>query len=225
MLAMLVSIVLSVLLLFSVPGWAAEGEVFPDLDINDPVALQEGSRVLEEELKLAARPQTYLLIDLVSGVIQIKARGVDLHRLPIAAWTVTELPRLTGTFRLTARPPVVRRKIDPSATTEQEPISLSDMPTEYRRFTRDDGMDSRDKPEGMETTSCLEAAPCGSSITGRSLDHQPDTLERASPVLSLVHRGWDACGHPSPLRAIANHLCQSTLRFGTLIPKIQQRAA
>jgi len=132
MLAMLVSIVLSVLLLFPVPGWAAEGEVFPDLDINDPVALQEGSRVLEEELKLAARPQTYLLIDLVEGVIQIKARGVDLHRLPVAAWTVTELPRLTGTFRLTARPPVVRRKIDPSATTEQEPISLSDMPTEYR---------------------------------------------------------------------------------------------
>jgi hypothetical protein len=132
MLAMLVSIALSVLLLFSVPGWAAEGEVFPDLDINDSLALQEGSRVLEEELKLAARPQTYLLIDLVSGIIQIKARGVDLHRLPIAAWTVTELPRLTGTFRLTARPPVVRRKIDPSATTEQEPISLSDMPTEYR---------------------------------------------------------------------------------------------
>jgi hypothetical protein len=132
MLFMPLSLILSVLLLFPVPGWAAEGEVFPDLDINDPVALQEGSRVLEEELKLAARPQTYLLIDLVAGVIQIKARGVDLHRLPVAAWTVTELPRLTGTFRLTARPPVVRRKIDPSATTEQEPISLSDMPTEYR---------------------------------------------------------------------------------------------
>jgi len=104
MLAMLVSIVLSVLLLFPVPGWAAEGGVFPDLDINEPVALQEGSRVIEEELKLAARPQTYLILDLVSGAIQIKARGVDLHRIPIAAWTVTELPRLTGTFRLTARP-------------------------------------------------------------------------------------------------------------------------
>lgn len=132
MLFMPLSILLSVVLLFSVPGWAAEGEAFPDLDMNNPVALQEGSRVLEEELKLAARPQTYLLMDLVSGVIQIKARGVELHRLPIAAWTATELPRLTGIFRLTARPPVVRRKIDPSATTEQEPISLSDMPTEYR---------------------------------------------------------------------------------------------
>ncbi|SPP64383.1 exported hypothetical protein [Nitrospira lenta] len=129
---MLVSIALSMLLLFPVPGWTAEGEVFPDLDTSDPVALQEGSRVLEEELKLAARPQTYLLIDLMSGGIYIKARGVDLHRLSITAWTATELSRLTGTFRLTARPPVIRRKIDPSATAEQEPISLSDMPTEYR---------------------------------------------------------------------------------------------
>ncbi len=132
MLFMPLSIILPMVLLLSAPSWAAEGEVFPDLDINDPAALQEGSRVLEEELKLAARPQTYLLLDLVAGVIQIKSRGVDLHRLPIAAWTGTELPRLTGTFRLIARPPVVRRKITPSATTEQEPISLSDMPTEYR---------------------------------------------------------------------------------------------
>lgn len=153
MLFMSLSIILSAVLFFPVPGWAAEGEVFPDLDINDPVVLQEGSRVLEEELKLAARPQTYLLIDLVSGVIQIKARGVDLHRLPIAAWTVTELPRLTGTFRLTARPPVVRRKIDPAATTEQEPISLSDMPTEYRlSFT---------PPMTMEVESATEQGAMG----------------------------------------------------------------
>ena len=129
---MLVSMLCAGVLFLAAPSWAAEGEIFPDLDINHPSALQEASRVLEEELKLAARPQTYLLIDLVSGAIQIKARGVELHRLPLAAWTVTALPRLTGTFRLTARPSVNRRKIDPSATTEQEPISLSDMPTEYR---------------------------------------------------------------------------------------------
>jgi len=127
-----VPVILAALLFLAVPGWAAEGEVFPDLDINNPSALQEASRVLEEELKLAARPQTYLLVDLVAGTILIKARGVDLHRLPIATWSVTERPRLAGTFRLIARPPVLRRKIDPAATTEQEPISLSDMPTEYR---------------------------------------------------------------------------------------------
>lgn len=132
MLFMPAPFILAALLFLAAPGWAAEGEVFPDLDINNPSALQEGSRVLEEELKLAARPQTYLLVDLVAGSILIKARGVDLHRLPIVAWSVTELPRLAGTFRLIARPPVIRRKIDPSVTTEQEPISLSDMPTEYR---------------------------------------------------------------------------------------------
>lgn len=120
------------ILLHTAPTWAAEGDLFLDLDMSDPAALQEASRVLEEEIRLAARPQTYLLIDLVSGFIWIKARGVDLHRLPIAAWSVTVLPRLTGTFRLQARPPVVRRRIDPSATIEQEPISLADMPTAYR---------------------------------------------------------------------------------------------
>jgi len=132
MLFMPVSIIFAAVLLLAVPGWAAEGDVFSDIDMNNPSALQEASRVLEEELKLAARPQTYLLVDLASGAIQIKARGVDLHRLPIAAWTATGLPRLSGTFRLTTRPSVIRRKINPSATTEQEPISLSDMPTEYR---------------------------------------------------------------------------------------------
>lgn len=132
MLLMPAPIILAALLILTVPSWAAEGEVFPDLDINNPSALQEGSRVLEEELKLAARPQTYFLVDLVAGTILIKARGVDLHRLPIATWSATELPRLAGTFRLIARPPVIRRKIDPSATTEQEPISLADMPTEYK---------------------------------------------------------------------------------------------
>lgn len=148
-----VSMLFVAVLFLAVPSWAAEGEVFPDLDMNDPSALQEASRVLEEELKLAARPQTYLLIDLVSGAIHIKARGVDLHRLPIAAWMGTELPRLTGIFRLTARPPVIRRKIDPSATTEQEPISLSDMPTEYRlSFTPAMTMDveSADSQGAME---------------------------------------------------------------------------
>ena len=126
------SILLVAVLFLAVPGWAAEGDLFPDLDMNNPSVLREASRVLEEELKLAARPQTYLLIDFVSEAIQIKARGVELHRLPIAAWSVTGFPRLTGTFRLTARPSVIRRKIDPSATTEQEPISLTDMPVEYR---------------------------------------------------------------------------------------------
>lgn len=113
-------------------GWAAEYDAFPDLKRDDPAALREATRVLEEEVKLAARPQTYLLLDLPAGAVRIKGRGVDLHRISILRWAATAPHQLTGTFRLAARPPVVRRKIDPSATTEQEPIALADMPTDYQ---------------------------------------------------------------------------------------------
>lgn len=85
-------------------------------------------------------------------------------------------------------------------------------------------MDSRYEPEGLEATPGLEAASCGSPIIRRSSDDQHDTLERAGPVLSLVHRGWDASSDPSPLRAVANHLCQVILRFMDLIPKMQKLA-
>ncbi|MBA5866529.1 MAG: hypothetical protein GDA67_07515 [Nitrospira sp. CR1.3] len=103
-----------------------------DVDINDPAALQEATRVLADELKLAARPQTYLLIDLVSQAVVIKARGVEMHRLSILRWSVESLENMTGIFRLTARPPIVRRKVTPSAAAGQDPISLSDMPVSYR---------------------------------------------------------------------------------------------
>lgn len=121
------------LLLFSFAstGWAGEVETFPNLDLNDPRSLQEASRVLEAEIKLAARPQTYVLVDLVSRTIQIKGRGIELHRIPIVTWSAGSLRDLKDIHRLIARPPVVRRKIDPAAAVEQEPISLDDMPVEY----------------------------------------------------------------------------------------------
>jgi len=120
-----------VLFSFVTPAWGADVEAFPDLDMNDPASLREASRVLEEELKLAARPRTYVVIDLVTATIQIKNRGIDLHRIPIAAWSASAREQMAGTFRLITRPPVVRRKVNPSATVEQEPISLADMPTQY----------------------------------------------------------------------------------------------
>ena len=123
------AIVLSLVLVSSC--WGADYDAFPDLNRDDPAALREATRVLEEELKLAARPHTYLLLDLPERVLRIKGRGVDLYRISIMKWIVSASPQLTGTFRLISRPPVVRRKIDPSSTTEQEPISLADMPTDY----------------------------------------------------------------------------------------------
>jgi hypothetical protein len=119
------------LLAFAAPGRAAELEPFPNLRLDDPASLQEATRVLEEEIKLAARPHTYLVIDLVAAAVLIKGRGVELHRIPIERWSLTRWEDVTGLFRVVERPPVVRRKIDPTAAAEQEPISLADMPVAY----------------------------------------------------------------------------------------------
>ena len=119
------------LLAFTAPSWGKDPEIFPDLNLNNPHELKEASRVLEEELKLAARPQTYLLIDLGTNTIHIKGRGIGLHQIPIMTWSAESREDLKGTHRLVARPSVVRRKIEPGAGVEQEPISLADMPTDY----------------------------------------------------------------------------------------------
>jgi hypothetical protein len=112
-------------------GRAAEPEVIPDLNPNDPAALREAVRLLNEEVKLAARPRTYVVIDLVAQAIFIKGRGLELHRLPIERWTASRLADIAPGFRLRERPAVTRRKIEPAVGAEQPPISLDDMPTEY----------------------------------------------------------------------------------------------
>jgi hypothetical protein len=122
---------LVILLVSQTPSWGADSDAFPDIEKNDAVALQEASRVLGEELKLAARSQAYLLIDLVAYTIEIKARGVTLHPIPVTEWSASAIEQMTGAFRLDARPLLVRRKIEPSLTAEQEPIALTDMPTQY----------------------------------------------------------------------------------------------
>jgi hypothetical protein len=119
------------LLAFTTPSWGKDIEAFPNLNVNNPTELKEATRVLEEELKLAARPQTYLLLDLGSSTIHIKGRGIGLHKIPIVTWSVGSQEDLKGIHRLVARPAVVRRKIEPGAGAEQEPISLADMPADY----------------------------------------------------------------------------------------------
>ena len=116
---------------FTTPSWGKDIEAFPALNLHNVNELKEATRVLEEELKLAARPQTYLLIDLGESTIHIKGRGIGLHQIPIVAWSAESREDLKGIHRLVARPSVVRRKIEPGAGVEQEPISLADMPTDY----------------------------------------------------------------------------------------------
>ena len=104
---------------------------FPDVDLHNPASLHEATRVLEEEVKLAARPHSYLLIDLVTRTIHIRGRGVDLHRIPIVSWSLKTPDAIKGIHHVSTRPPINRRKIDPTASVEQQPISLADMPMTY----------------------------------------------------------------------------------------------
>jgi len=132
----LFSFLFSLILTLIPVTWALEPSSQPFVDVSDPAALQEATRVLAEEVKLAARPQTYVLVDLAARTILLKGRGIELHRILIESWTTSDQNELVTTFRLRERPPVTRRKIDPSVSPEQDPISLADMPTVYSlRFT------------------------------------------------------------------------------------------
>jgi hypothetical protein len=101
--------------------------------IDGPTAILEANRLLEEELKVAARPQIYMVLDPVAKVILIKSRGIELHRLPIAAWRQVGKGSLTGVFRLRARPALNRPKAAPPDNTNATvtAIELQHMPDRY----------------------------------------------------------------------------------------------
>jgi hypothetical protein len=109
---------------FPAPGPAVQPAGEPEIE-----SLKEANRVLEEEIRLASRPQVYLVLDLAEGLIHFKSRGVELHQLPIVAWRVAGAEALTGVHHLRARPEVSRPKASPDPALE--PISLEDMPGEY----------------------------------------------------------------------------------------------
>ena len=98
---------------------------------GEPDGLREANRILEEEIRLAARPQIYLLLDLPDRAIAIKGRGIDLHRLPITAWQTVEERAMAGVYHLHARPQVVRPKVPPPRDPTQDAIELKDMPEAY----------------------------------------------------------------------------------------------
>lgn len=101
------------------------------LETGDFETVREANRVLEEEIKLATRPQAYLLVDCSERVVVIKSRGVALYRLPIIDWYLSGEGPLAGVFRLRARPPVVRPKAMPGEDPSSDPIDLHDMPADY----------------------------------------------------------------------------------------------
>lgn len=46
-------------------------------------SLTEVNRVFEEEVKLAALGQPYLILDFPAEAVLIKSRGVELYRIPV----------------------------------------------------------------------------------------------------------------------------------------------
>lgn len=98
---------------------------------EDPDSLREANRVLEEEIKLAAKPQIYLLLDLPANAMSIKGRGIELHRFPIVSWRASTQRPLGTVFRLQARPPVARPKAAIAENPDQAPIELKDMPVAF----------------------------------------------------------------------------------------------
>ncbi|HEY6085633.1 MAG TPA: hypothetical protein VIU63_09575 [Nitrospira sp.] len=148
---------IALLFLFMLIAWdqplsaAAETDNVLNIDVTNPAALEEATRVLAEEIKLAARPSPYLLVDLVANAVILKARGIELYRLPLSRWSAESREGMSGAFKLIARPSVIRRKINPVLAADQEPISLADMPIHYLlAFT---------PPLNLEITPAADEAP------------------------------------------------------------------
>ena len=94
-------------------------------------AAREASRVLEEEVRLSAHPQLYLLLDLSERVIVIKGRGIGLHRLQVADWRASDEQPLDKVFTLRARPTISRPRVVPGRDPALDPIELRHMPMDY----------------------------------------------------------------------------------------------
>lgn len=112
-------------------GLGADARAQPSDASAERQALLEANRVLQEEIALAARQQTYVVVDAAHGLILLKARGVELHRLPVLAWRAPEDRPPGVLFRLAARPPVDRPKARPGEDATEHPIEVGDMPAEY----------------------------------------------------------------------------------------------
>jgi hypothetical protein len=113
-------------------GPAAGAPPAPPQPTGDRQAIQEANSLLQAEIRLAAGPQTYLLIDVHRNVILVKAKGVELQRLPLVSWRAGGERPPAGLFRVTARPPVDRPKTRPGEDATEHPIELSNMPAEYQ---------------------------------------------------------------------------------------------
>jgi hypothetical protein len=103
------------------PGPAGAG-VQPDRPLT---------RALEEEVRLAGRPQLYLVVDLAGRSLSIKSQGMELKRFPVESWSVSTETGLNRRFILRARPALPRPMLSPGQDPTLQPIELRHMPVRY----------------------------------------------------------------------------------------------
>ena len=103
----------------------------PPANASELEAVREATRVLEEEVRLSARPQLYLLLKLDDRKLILKGRGVELRQLLIEEWSVSKENELGRVFTLRSRPPVPRPKTKPGKDPTLDPIEIQHMPLSF----------------------------------------------------------------------------------------------
>ncbi len=160
------AIVIAILLLPQAAGdgAASEGSALPGL-VRD-------ARALEAEIKLAAKPKPYFVLDARDSTLLVKAASVTLKTIPIdrmAMWgepvgpvplTLVRKSTLIEPKRPTINPEAAKKQAEgdessaSQAATELEALELKDMPARFR-LEWDNGLRITVRPDPWSVLSWL----------------------------------------------------------------------
>lgn len=156
----------------------------------DPLkGLAADATATEIEAVLAQAPQTYLVLDMGSATLSVKARGITLETMPIRAAHVLYRATLLGTGeRDTPATPSVWKVAEAPEDLTRELIAPAEL-----------------KPYVPEEEREEVASPSAASATGTNAKRQPEEEELKPPANYRVRldRGWElAVLERSPRRGI-----------------------
>jgi hypothetical protein len=127
------------------PAAPSAGEAPPSGDLP---ALWRDSRRLEAEAELAQKPKSYFVLDLAARRVAVKARGMDLLRIPVEEtgyWGRRLTPGPTAlvakeSLKQPARPQIRPGEEKKDETLDEQILEVKDMPTAYH-LRLEDGLD------------------------------------------------------------------------------------
>jgi len=115
-----------------------------DSNIQDIYKISMENRLLELEAKAAAKPVTYVVLDLISKKMYLKIRGVTLKEFDIADSDTIGIGQLDESYSLVTvkaifapkrkeiKPPDQKKDEKPPTTTQEvDSYSVEDMPSNY----------------------------------------------------------------------------------------------